>query len=160
MENPQKYKAKKQAPKWLGSVIGLVLVAAILIGVVAGFISDSGIIKRSRVVLESQTGKFDVTQQMATFLAWQEIYSSAYYYWYYCSYGLVTDTNNITTTFSSADQYAMTVAQVSVTDSLRDSVDDIMETLKIYVAVCDEADRNNVGLEAEDNTNITERIAR
>ena len=158
MDHPEKYKEKKHAPKWLTPVISLVVVAAILIGVIASFITNSGIIKRNNVLLESQTGKYDINQNMATFIAWQEIYYSAYTYWYYCSYGIYEDTDEITTTFSSADQYALTVAQLSLKENLRDCIDDIMDSLKIYIAVCDEAERNGVKLESADMEEVNESI--
>lgn len=162
LENPQKKKkVKKQAPKWLGSVIGLVLVAAILVGVVANIIIGNGIIARNRVILESQTGEFDVNQQMATFLVWQEVYAQSYTEWYYYYYKIYEDENDILTTFeNNPGGYALAVAETGVTKLLRDCVDDIMEMLKVYVAVCDEAYRNNVTLSQSDlddvNTSIQE----
>ncbi len=158
IDHPEKYRKKKQMPKWVTPLIGLVLVAAILVGVVASVVTNNGIIKRNRILLESKSGKFDVNQQMATFLAWQNIYYNAYTYWYYCQYGIYEDTNNITKTFESAEQYALAVAQTGVTTQLRDCIDDIVETLKIYVAVCDEARKNNVALDDEDLQAIEEGI--
>lgn len=158
MEHPEKYKQKKQMPKWLTPVIGLVLVAAILVGVVTSAITNSGIIKRSRIILESQTGKFDVNQQMATFLVWQEIYYSAYTQYLYYQYGIYKDEDGVTKTFKSADQYALTLAQLNIEQALRDCVDDIMEMLKMYVAVCDEAYRNDVTLDSSDKETLNETI--
>ena len=158
IDHPEKYRKKKQVPKWLTPLIGLVLVAAILVGVVASVITNNGIIKRNSILLESKSGKFDVNQQMATFIAWQNIYYSSYTYWYYCQYGIYEDTDNITKTFESAEQYALAVAQAGVTTQLRDCIDDIVESLKIYVAVCDEARKNNVTLGEKELAEVEQSI--
>ena len=145
LDHPEKYKEKKHAPKWLTPLISLVLVVAIVVGVAAYIISANGIIQRGRILIESQSGKFDVNQNIATFIAWQSVYSNSAMYWTYCSYGLMEDTYGITTNYESADEYALTSAQYSLENQLRDCVDDVIESLKIYVAVCDaayEADKN------------------
>ena len=114
--------------------------------------------QRNRIVIESQTGKFDVTQQMATFIAWQSLYYNAYYYYMYLSYGLIQDTNNIVDSFSSADQYAIAAAQAGIQNSLRDSIDETLKTLKSYVAVCDEAYRAGVTLDDSDMKEVNATI--
>ncbi|MBR2019545.1 MAG: hypothetical protein IKA05_04025 [Clostridia bacterium] len=154
LENSVKQKPKKQLPKWLYHAIAWVLVAAVLVGVVASVITETGIVKRNRVLLKSETGNYDVNQQMATFIVWQEVYYTAYseYYSYYT--GSSSDTSNITSVFSNASDYALTAAQYSVDSQLRDCVDDVMEMLKIYVAVCDEADRNDIELEEKELKDI------
>ncbi|MBO5293639.1 MAG: hypothetical protein J6B71_00090 [Clostridia bacterium] len=139
LDHPEKYKEKKQAPKWLTPLISIVLLAAIVIGVFAYVISANGIIQRGRILIESQSGKFDVNQQMATFIAWQSVYSNSAMYWTYCSYGLMEDTYKVTTNYKTADEYALTTAQYSLQNQLRDCIDDVVESLKIYVAVCDAA---------------------
>ncbi|MBE6553440.1 MAG: hypothetical protein E7666_03760 [Ruminococcaceae bacterium] len=158
LENPQKYKEKKKAPKWLGSAIALTLAIVILVGIVASAVIDSGIIKRNRVIFESQTGKFDVTQPMATYLAWQEQYSTWYYYWYYCSYYGQKDETGLVSTFSYPDAFAQALAKLSIQETLRDCVDDVLDTLKIYIAVCDEADRKGIKLDSEDQAEIDKTI--
>lgn len=158
LANPEKYsvKEKKKAPKWLTPAISIVLVAAILIGVVASIITGAGIIPRNRILVESQTGKFDLNQQMITFIIWQEVYYSAYseYYSYYYS----GTTSNITSLFSSAGEYALTAAQYSVTSQLRDFADSYLDLFKVYVAICDEAHRAGVTLEAKEKKEIDDTI--
>lgn len=157
IENPQKYKTKKQAPKWLLPLISLVVVAAIVIGVVASAVINAGIIPRNRIILKSESGKFDVNQNMATFIAWQSLYYNASMYWTYCSYGMIEDTYGITDSYT-VDQYALTVAQSSLDTTLRDSIDDVLESIKTYVAVCDAAYKAGVTLEDGDKTNVTTAI--
>ena len=158
IDHPEKYKKKRQAPKWLSPLIGIVLVVAIVVGAVAGIISSNGIIQRNRIILESQSGKFDVNQNMATFIAWQSLYYNASMYWTYCSYGLIEDTYGITKSYT-VDQYALTVAQSSLDTELRNSIDNVLESIKLYVAVCDAAYAAGVELKDEDMTSVTEAIA-
>ncbi len=158
----QQAKQKKPMPKWAKSAIALALAFAVLLGVVAFIINDTGIIKRNRVLLESVSGKYDVTQQMATFIAWQEIYSSAYTYWYYCNWGIYSDDNAKAVIENFEDNpggYALTVAKYAIEDSLRDSIDDIMENLKIYIAVCDEAVSKAENMTEADWAEVTEATA-
>lgn len=157
MENPQKYKTKKQAPKWLFPLISLVVAVAIVVGIVASAVINAGIIPRNRVIIKSESGKFDVNQNMATFVAWQSLYYNASMYWTYCSYGMIEDTYGITKSYT-VDQYALTVAQSSLDTALRDSIDDVVESLKVYVAVCDAAYKAGVTLEDGDKTSVTEAI--
>ena len=86
LDNPQKndYKKKKKkaaAPQWLKPAIGLVLAIAIVFTIAASIVTNNGMIQRNRVLIKSQSGKFDVTQQMATYIAWQNLYSQGYWYW-------------------------------------------------------------------------------
>ena len=139
LDHPERYKEKKQAPKWLGKLVAWVLLAAVLIGVAAYIISANGIIQRGRIMIDSESGKFDVNQQVAAFIAWQNVYSNSAMYWTYCSYGLMEDTYSVTKNYKTADEYALTSAQYSLENQLRDSIDDVIDSLKIYVAVCDAA---------------------
>lgn len=161
IDHPEKYKAKKKyksAPKWVMPLIGIVLVVAIVFGVAASIVSSNGIIQRNRILIESESGKYDVNQNMATFIAWQSLYYNASMYWTYCNYGLYEDTYKITDNYT-VDEYALAVAQSSLDTQLRDSIDDIVESLKVYVAVCDAAYAANVTLEESDKTTVTEAIA-
>ncbi len=145
MDHPEKYKEKKKAPKWVGKLVAWVLLAAVLIGAAAYIIYANAIIQRGRILIDSKSGKFDVNQQTAAFIAWQNVYSNSAMYWTYCSYGLMEDTYEITKNYKTADEYALTSAQYSLENQLRDSIDDVIDSLKIYVAVCDaayEADKN------------------
>ena len=133
------------------------LVAAILVGVVANIVAGTGIIPRNRVLVESQTGKFDLNQQMVTFIIWQEVYYTAYseYYSYYYS----GSSSAITSMFANAGEYALTAASHSVNEQLRDCADSYLELFKIYVAICDEAYRAGVTLDAQDKKEIDDTVA-
>lgn len=157
IENPQKYKKKKEAPKWLFPLISLVVIAAIVIGAVASAITNAGIIQRNRILIKSESGKYDVDQNMATFIAWQSLYYNASMYWTYCSYGMIEDTYGITKSYT-VDQYALTVSQTTLNDALRDSIDDVIESIKVYVAVCDAAYAAGVSLEESDMTTVNAAI--
>ncbi|MBQ8344824.1 MAG: hypothetical protein IJY42_00990 [Clostridia bacterium] len=158
VETPLRYQQKKDTSKWVAPIICIVLVAAILIGLITSAVSNSGIIERNRVIIESQTGKFDVNQQIATFIAWQDLYSSSYTYYVYCMYGIYQDTYGLTTLFSSPEQYALAAAESNVADALRDTIDGVLEMLTVYVAVCDEAHREGVELDDEDLKTIDATI--
>ncbi len=157
-ENPAKYQEKKKAPKWLGSVIALTLAVVILVGIVASALFNSGIIQRNRVLFKSETGKFNVTQTMATYLAWQEQYSTWYYHWYYCTYYGQEDPTGLVKSHTYPDTFAQLLSKISIDEALRDCVDDILESLKIYVAVCDEAERKGVKLGADEQESINKTI--
>ena len=152
-----KKKQKKQAPKWLTPLIVWVVVAAILVGVIASAIADIGIVRRNRLIVESTTGKYDVTQQVATFIAWQNIYYNSYYYYQYASIGYIDD-KNVTKLYSSADSYALAAAQYSIQDTLRNSVEEILESLVDYVAVCDAAYNAGITLSDEEKAEINSTV--
>ncbi|MBR3893925.1 MAG: hypothetical protein IKJ35_02135 [Clostridia bacterium] len=139
MDHPEKYKEKKQMPKWVGKLVAWVLLVAVVIGVAAYIISSNSIIERNRILVDSKSGKFDVNQRTAEFIAWQNEYSNAATYWTYCSYGFIEDTYDITKNYKTADEYALGAAQFALENNLRDSIDNVLESLKIYVAVCDKA---------------------
>ena len=109
------------------------------------------------ILIKSQSGKFDVTTNMATFIAWQSLYYNASMYWTYCAYGLIEDTYGITKSYT-VDQYALTVAQSSLDTELRNSIVDVLESIKLYVAVCDAAYAEKVELTDEDMTSVTEAL--
>ncbi|MBQ9132161.1 MAG: hypothetical protein IJX62_06805, partial [Clostridia bacterium] len=158
-ETPVKLKKqqRKQTPKWVTPLVCWLLVAVFVIGIVATTVSNLGLVKRSRVLVESTTGKYDITQQVATFIAWQNAYYNAYYYYQYASIGYIED-DNVTKLYSTADSYALSAAQYSVQETLRNSVEDILESLVDYVAVCDAAHKAGVTLDSKDKKDITDTV--
>ena len=56
-------KQAKKAPKWLTPLISILLAAVILVGLIASVLTNSGIIYRNRIIVESKTGNYDITQQ-------------------------------------------------------------------------------------------------
>ncbi len=157
----KKKKVKKPMPKWVGKTIAIVLAIAAVLGVAAYIVNDAGSIKRSRILLESKSGQYDVNQQMATFIAWQSLYSSAYTYWQYCNYGIYSDdaAKQVLENFKDdPNGYALTAAKLTLEEQLRDGIDDVMESLKIYIAVCDEAAKDPANLDENDKKMIQESI--
>ena len=153
-----KNKKKSGMPSWLTSVIALVVVAVILLPLIISGIQESGFFQRRRVLIESQTGKFDVNQQMATFIAWESLYESGLQYYQYMQIGFIQDTSGITS-YYTADQYAMNMAYAGVQNNLRDSVDGVVDLLKQYVAVCDLAHKEGVTLTEEEKGQIDDVVA-
>ncbi len=161
MNTPAKVQKKKRATsEWLPSVIALVIVVALLVGVAASLVVSNGLIKRGRILVDSQTGKFDVNQQMATFIAWQGQYYNSYYYYLYAQYGMITgdEATQITSTYDSADEYALAAAQYSMMYALRDSVDDVLESIVKYVAVADAAWEAGVRLDDAEKDEVKQGI--
>ncbi|MBE6602656.1 MAG: hypothetical protein E7637_09190, partial [Ruminococcaceae bacterium] len=166
-ENPEKYKkkkVKKPLPKWITPLICIVLLVAMVGGIALNIISKYGLIQNSRIIVESKTGKYDVTQKIATYVAWKNIYYEASMTWLYCQNKLNQyvgisdeDAKKITSNFKQ-DEYALTVAQYSVKEGLRDSIDSIVDALVEWVAVCDAAKNAGVKLDAEDKKVVEESI--
>ncbi len=148
-QKKKKHRKPFHAPKWLLPVIAGVLVLAIAFGIVYSALNSTGMFERNRIIVKSNTGKYDINQQIATYIAWQNAYYSSYYYYMYCQMGLYTDTNNITKQFK-ADEYALLASQQTISQYPRDCIDDIATSLRQYVAVCDEADLKGVALDAKD----------
>ena len=89
---PQKQnKNKKQfvLPIWAKRALCIALLVAVLAGIIVSAVINGGVILRNRIIVESKTGKYDMNQQMATFILWQTMYQQASYEWqnaYYQQY--------------------------------------------------------------------------
>lgn len=145
----------KQAPQWVLPLIILVLVVAILAVPVTMAISGTGIVERNRILIKSQTGKFDLSQSMATYMAWQILleYSNAswdsiksttvsgtsytFLQYYQSQYGSDADV---------ATYFAIDNAGAIVKSDLRSCIEPYMTDYMAYVAVCDAAYKANVSL--------------
>ena len=157
--NPEKYKAKKKAkkmPKWATYVIAAVVALAIIVPIVITSLIDGGTFLRNRVIVESKSGQYDLNQQMATFILWQNMYQSAYYEWYYASWGLQEDTNGITKTYSSAAAYGIDIASTYTNMYLRDGIEEIGDYLTELVAGADAGVAAGLTLNADDEKAIAE----
>ena len=66
-------KAKKQfvMPVWAKRALCIALLVAVLAGIIVSAVISGGAILRGRIIVESKTGKYDMNQQMATFILWQ-----------------------------------------------------------------------------------------
>ncbi len=160
--NPQKQKArsKKQfvMPKWAKMTICFVVLAAILFGSIAISLLNNGIVYRTRVLVESDSGKYDINQQMATFILWQNMYQQAYYEYLYTQYGMYTDTNNILKTYSSAADYGIAMAAYYTTSILQTGLSSISEYLLSLTAGADAAVKEGLKLEAHDKAEIKQVV--
>ena len=153
-----KNKKKSGMPSWLTSVIAIAVVVVILLPLIISAVQESGFFARRRVLIESQTGEFDVNQQMATFIAWEALYESGLQYYQYVQMNIIQDNSGITSLYT-ADEYAMNMALSGIRNNLRDCVDNVSEMLKQYVAVCDLAHKENVTLTEEDKAQVEEVVA-
>ena len=142
-------KNKKQfvMPKWAKIAICAVLLVAIIGGIVAAAIINSGIVYRNRIIVESKSGKFDINQQMATFILWQTVYQQAYYEYSYVKYGIYQDTNKILENYLDANDYAVLTATSYVSNYLKSGINSMQDYLIEMVASADAA--LNIGLELE-----------
>lgn len=137
-----KKKAQKNTRKYRkplsGTVKGIIAAAVCLVVVVAivfGSLVSNGTFKRNNILVKSQTGKYDIDQQMATYMVWDALYYTAYYQWNYLS-----ETIQEQTGITSQSQYCLYYAMSGVQDTLKSSINNYASTLKEYVAVCDIAD--------------------
>ncbi len=157
--NPEKYQVKprknpKPLPKWVVPLVSILLVVVIVGAIVANIIINSGVIFRGRVLVESQSGEYDLNQQMAAFILWQNMYQSSYYEWYYTSWGMYEDTYGITKTYSSALDYGVNAATYYATQAMRDGIDSISDYLVELVAGADAGVKAGLVLDEQDEAEI------
>ena len=139
-------KAKKQAPKWLTPAIAIVLVVAMLFGIGAYIVSNNGIIERNRILVKSKTGKYDVNQQMATYVAWYNLYQTGImYYNLYAQMG--------TSLNYSADEMGLSYA-MELQHDLRSGISGVKNQLIEYVALCDAADEAGITISYEEKQTV------
>lgn len=143
-------KAKKQTPKWLTPLISIVLVVAILFGIGAYIVSNNGIIERNRILIKSKTGKYDVSQQMATYIAWYNLYQTGV--WYYNLYAQMGSASGY-----SADEMGLSYA-MELQKDLRSGISGVKDQLLEYVALCDAADEAGITLSNEDKASVQASI--
>jgi len=165
VDNPQRYKEQKRRkpmPKWATTAICIVLLLGILFGIGAYIFTKYGIIERNRVLIESKTGEFDITQPTATYIAWQNTYYQAMMEYEYMRLGYLKDEQGVTkvggANYVEREQYGLVVAQLYLKDYLRDAIDGSLDTLKELVAVCDDAYLNNIHLDENDQALVDEAI--
>ena len=151
VDAPQKYKTnkkKKRVARWLKPAISIAITVILVLGIVAGIMASNGTFRRMQILVKSQTGEFNVNRQVATFLAWELEYYSAYIDYLQTSYSDPDAT--ILTQYSSADSFAMDYATARVTDEIldangvvisspRDSIENTLAYMINFVAVCDYA---------------------
>ncbi len=137
-------------PKWAKMAICAFLLVAILGGIIAASLINGGIVYRNRILIESESGKFDMNQQMATFVLWQSMYQQAYYEYLYTKYGIYQDTNKILTSYASAADYGISMASYYTTQALNSGLNSIKDYLLELVAGADAAVNAGLKYEAHD----------
>ncbi len=145
VKEPKKHKISKERMK---SIIAIAVAVVLVLGIVAAFMASNGTFRRMQILVKSQTGKYNVNRQVATFLAWELEYYSAYVDYMQTEY---TDPDaSILTQYQSADSFALDYATARVTDDITDStgavistprnaIDNTLPYMINFVAVCDYA---------------------
>ena len=160
LANPDRYKEQKpirRMPKWatwtICTVVLVLVVAAIILQAMAG----NGVFLRAQVLVDSSES-YEMNRQMATFIAWQNLYQQSYQDWYYAYYGLTSDTNKITETYSSPVQYAIETSGSYTKSMLRDVIDVYADYLSELVAGADAGVKAGLTLDENDQVAIDEMV--
>lgn len=151
LETPQKVKMRKKhkiSKERLKSIITIAVTVVVVLGIIAAFMASNGTFRRMQILVKSESGKFNIDRQVATFLAWELEYYSAYLDYMQTQY---TDPDaSILTQYSSAENFALDYATMRVTDDIldasgavistpRDAIDNTLPYMINFVAVCDYA---------------------
>ena len=158
-------KVKKGMPKWLVSAISIAVAVLLVFGAVAAIMLSNGSFRRMQVLIKSKSGDYDINRQMATFIAWELEYYSAYIEYY------TTDDTSLQESYSSAEDFAFSYATARVTKEItssedgsiistpRDAIDSSLNYMINFVAVCDYADALGITVTEDewrsDNLGIT-----
>lgn len=161
MGAPEKRQNKKQFiwPKWAKRALCIALLVAVLAGIVVAAVISSGAVMRGRIIVESKSGKFDMNQQMATFILWQAMYQQGYNEWindyyyqqfYNSSSSSSTSSTSISKLYSSPNEYALAAAASCTKGTLNSSLSSIKDYLIELVAGADAAIEAGMKFEAHD----------
>lgn len=141
----KKAKKKKGMPRWLVSTISIAIAVVLVLGIVAAVMLSNGTFRRMQVLIKSRTGEYDVNRQVATFLAWELEYYSAYIDYY------TSGDKNLQDQYESAEDFAFSYATARLTQEItdsetgeiistpRDAIDNTLAYMLNFVAVCDYA---------------------
>ena len=153
---PQKRqnKNKKQfvMPLWAKRTLCIVLLVAVLAGIIAAALISGGAILRNRIIVDSKTGKFDMNQQMATFVLWYTMYQQATYEWqnaYYQQY-FGGSQNSILTQYQSPESYGLSTAAYYTKEILNTGLYSVKDYLIELVAGADAAVNAGMKYESHD----------
>lgn len=151
LTTPKKNKPqKKDNSSRILTVVLIAIAVVVVVSIAASFLADSGLIRRNRVLLKSQTGKFDVNQQMVTYLAWEEMFST-----FQATYGNYISSGQITnSTYSDEYEFALYTSQYFISANLGSVVKDMTDDLLGCVAVCDYAYTQGMRLDEREQASI------
>ena len=155
-------KAKKQfvMPVWAKRALCIALLVAVLAGIIVSAVISGGAILRGRIIVESKSGKYDMNQQMATFILWQTMYQQASYEWqnaYYQQY-FGGSKSEILTQYQSPDQYGITMAAYYTKEALNSGLYSIKDYLIELVAGADAADAAGLKFDANDKDDVKDVV--
>ena len=147
---PEKRQNKKQFiwPKWTKRAVCIVLLVAVLAGIVIAAVVNNSTALRNRIIVESKSGKYDINQQMATFIIWQSTFE--YYYELYAMY--LGDE-------SQAQSYAINAATEQTTKSLNSGLNDFKDSLIQLVACADAAHEEGLKFDENDKAAVSDYVA-
>ena len=133
---------KPLSPK-VKSIITYAVTILLLVGALAGILSGMGTFKRANIIVKSETGKYDLNQQMATYIVWSSAYYEYYRSW---QYSMTSEEkavfNNALNGGESltAAQYALYAASNLTQQSLKTAFESFEASLRGYIAACDWAE--------------------
>ena len=159
LANPEKYKEQKKPfrmPKWASWTICSVIIVLVVAAILLQAMFSNGVFLRSRVLVQSSES-YELNQQMATFIAWQNLYQQCYQDWYYAYYGL-TSNSTITENYESPVQYAIETAGTYTKSILRDVIDSYADYFAELVAGADAGVKAGLVLDENDQIAIDEMV--
>lgn len=162
---PQKKqnKNKKQIvwPVWAKRAVCIALLVAVLAGIIVAAVISGGAVLRGRIVVESKSGKYDMNQQMATFILWQTMFQQASYEWqnaYYQQYFGGTK-SEILTQYQSPEQYGITMAAYYTKEALNSGLYSIKDYLIELVAGADAAYEAGLKFDENDKKDVQDVVS-
>ena len=155
VEKPRNHQETKKTSDWVTRVISIVLLVGVLVGLGAWFISDNGIIERNRILVKSKSGKYHLTQQMATYMVWQSEFWNNYN-----SAQSQASLSASSTTQSESElvMSAMEGAKKAVLTQLNSFLTSNKTALIYYVSLCDKAREEGFKLTDADHEDIKDQM--
>lgn len=159
LANPTKYTPEKKPfrmPKWATWTISVAVIVLVVAAILLQAMFSNGVFLRSRVLVASQES-YELNQQMATFIAWQNLYQQCYQDWYYSYYGISGD-KTISQNYTSPVHYAIETAGTYTKSILRDVIDTYDEYFTELVAGADAGVKAGLKLDENDQIAIDEMV--
>ena len=139
----KKTRVRKPMPPVVKSIITYAVTVLLLVGALVGILAGMGTFKRANIVVKSESGDYNLNQQMATYIVWSSAYYEYYYNWqYYMSTEEKATFNNALNGGEdlTASQYALYAASNLTQQSLKSAFNSFEASFRGYVAVCDVAE--------------------
>ncbi len=149
----KKTRVRKPLSPKVKSIITYAVTILLLLGALAGILAGAGTFKRANVIVKSESGKYDLNQQMATYIVWSSAYYEYYNSWSYNMTSAEKATFNTALNGGqemTADQYALYASSNFVQQSLRSAFNSFESSFRGYVAACDIAEEMGISVSKED----------